>query len=44
MTEEEVLLKCMVNFQKPGAHPEVANCGAFPLISTGQSWARAEDY
>ena len=41
---EEVLLKSTVNFQKPGAHPEVANGGVFPLISTGQSWARAEGF
>jgi len=31
----EVLLKHLLSFQKPGAHPKVGTCSIFPLIPTG---------
>lgn len=33
----DVLLKYLLSFQKPGAHPKVAalHCSIFPLIPTG---------
>lgn len=36
MTEEEALLKSLVNFQKAGALPEISSSGVLPLISMGQ--------